>query len=134
MPQVAKNAGATWDALAPAAASSASEPGRHLRRARTGQAVRPAAYAGPVTAQPKRSGTAQPDVATRLRRASCAPPSSRSSAGIGFLIAYFYVADFFRQYAAALALAGLAAVTVFQSLGLYNMAALSAAHRQLPRC
>ena len=53
--------------------------------------------------------------------------------GIGFLIAYFYVADFFRQYAAALALAGFAAVTVFQSLGLYNMAALSAAHRQLPR-
>ena len=45
-------------------------------------------------------------------------------AGIGFLIAYFYVADFFRQYAAALALAGFAAVTVFQSLGLYNMAAL----------
>ena len=53
--------------------------------------------------------------------------------GIGFLIAYLYVADFFRQYAAALALAGLAAVTVFQALGLYNMAALSAAHRQLPR-
>ena len=53
--------------------------------------------------------------------------------GVGFLIAYFYVADFFRQYAAALSLAGFAAVTVFQSLGLYNMAALSAAHRQMPR-
>ena len=53
--------------------------------------------------------------------------------GLGFLIAYVYVADFFRQYAAALALAGLAAVTVFQALGLYNVAALAAAHRQLPR-
>ena len=53
--------------------------------------------------------------------------------GLGFVIAYIYVADFFRQYAAALALAGLAAVTVFQALGLYNIAALSAAHRQLPR-
>jgi Undecaprenyl-phosphate glucose phosphotransferase len=52
---------------------------------------------------------------------------------LGFLIAYIYVADFFRQYASALALAGLAAVTVFQALGLYNIAALSAAHRQLPR-
>ncbi|MGE0848080.1 MAG: undecaprenyl-phosphate glucose phosphotransferase [Hyphomicrobiaceae bacterium] len=53
--------------------------------------------------------------------------------GLGFLIAYVYVADFFRQYAAALALAGFAAVAVFQALGLYNVAALAAAHRQLPR-
>jgi Undecaprenyl-phosphate glucose phosphotransferase len=53
--------------------------------------------------------------------------------GLGFAIAYVYVADFFRQYAAALALAGLAAVTVFQALGLYNVPALAAPHRQLPR-
>jgi Undecaprenyl-phosphate glucose phosphotransferase len=53
--------------------------------------------------------------------------------GVGFLIAYLYVADFFRQYAAALSLAGFAAVTVFQTLGLYNMGALAAAHRQMPR-
>ena len=52
---------------------------------------------------------------------------------LGFVIAYFYVADYFRQYAAALALAGFAAVTVFQALGLYNIAAFAAAHRQLPR-
>ena len=54
-------------------------------------------------------------------------------AGIGSAIAYFYVADLFLQYASALALAGFASVTVFQTLGLYNMAALSSAHRQLPR-
>ena len=80
---------------------------------------------------------ATPASAARCRRASsrasCASAEFALVSGIGFLIAYFYVADFFRQYAAALALAGFAAVTVFQSLGLYNMAALSAAHRQLPR-
>src|SRR5262245_60355580 len=37
------------------------------------------------------------------------------------------------SHAAALALAGFAAVAVFQALGLYNVAALAAAHRQLPR-
>ena len=53
--------------------------------------------------------------------------------GLGFLIAYFYVAEFFRQYAAALALTGLASITVFQALGLYTITAFSTAHRQLPR-
>jgi Undecaprenyl-phosphate glucose phosphotransferase len=52
---------------------------------------------------------------------------------LGFLIAYVYVADYFRQYAMALALSGFAAVAIFQSLGLYNIATLSALHRQLPR-
>ena len=131
MPQVAKNAGLTWDTLAPAGRMSAGQ----APRAR----VDGAGPSRPAGLRRSRHGTAhsirhaQPDVATRVRRAWCAPPSSRWSAGIGFLIAYFYVADFFRQYAAALALAGFAAVTVFQSLGLYNMAALSAAHRYLPR-
>jgi hypothetical protein len=54
-------------------------------------------------------------------------------AGLGFLIAYFYVAEFFRQYAAALALTGLSSITVFQALGLYSIPAFSTAHRQLPR-
>jgi Undecaprenyl-phosphate glucose phosphotransferase len=53
--------------------------------------------------------------------------------GLGFLIAYFYVAEFFRQYAATLALTGLASITVFQALGLYSIQAFSTAHRQLPR-
>jgi len=52
---------------------------------------------------------------------------------LGFVLAHVYVAEFFRQYAAALALAGIAAVSIFQALGLYNIAAFSAAHRQLPR-
>jgi len=52
---------------------------------------------------------------------------------LGFLIAYVYVAEFFRQYAATLALAGFAAGVIFQALGLYSIAAFTTAHRQLPR-
>ncbi len=54
--------------------------------------------------------------------------------GLGFLIAYFYVAEFFRQYAAALALAGLAAIVVFQALGLYTIAAFSTAIASCRAC
>ena len=54
-------------------------------------------------------------------------------AALGFLIAYAYVAEFFRQYAAALSLTSLAAVTLFQALGLYSIPALASLHRQLPR-
>jgi Undecaprenyl-phosphate glucose phosphotransferase len=53
--------------------------------------------------------------------------------GIGFLLTHVYVAELFRQYAAALALSGLTAVMVFQALGLYTIPAFSTAHRQLPR-
>jgi Undecaprenyl-phosphate glucose phosphotransferase len=86
------------------------------------------------------ASTARPNVADKASRMSprvfaglVRAAEFALVASLGFLIAYIYVADFFRQYAAALALAGLAAVTVFQALGLYNIAALSAAHRQLPR-
>jgi Undecaprenyl-phosphate glucose phosphotransferase len=54
-------------------------------------------------------------------------------AALGFLIAYAYVAEFFRQYAAALSLTSLAAVTLFQALGLYSIPSLASLHRQLPR-
>jgi Undecaprenyl-phosphate glucose phosphotransferase len=133
MSQEAELAGATWDALLPA--------GRIVRRPSwvgasgwrgRGHASRPAAYAVPALAQPsdtsKQSRLSPRVFAGLVRTAEFALVS-----GIGFLIAYLYVADFFRQYAAALSLAGFAAVTVFQTLGLYNMAALSAAHRQMPR-
>jgi Undecaprenyl-phosphate glucose phosphotransferase len=53
--------------------------------------------------------------------------------GLGFFIAYFYVAEFFRQYAAAVALTGLVSISVFQALGLYTIPAFATAHRQLPR-
>ena len=43
------------------------------------------------------------------------------------------MAEFFRQYAAALSLTSLAAVTLFQALGLYSIPALASLHRQLPR-
>jgi Undecaprenyl-phosphate glucose phosphotransferase len=130
MPQVAKIAGLTWEALSPA--------GRIVRRVRAsgasgrGRAARPAGYAGPAMAQPNDCGT-RSQISPRVFAGLVRTAEFALVAGIGFLIAYFYVADLFRQYAAALALAGFAAVTVFQSLGLYNMAALSAAHRYLPR-
>jgi Undecaprenyl-phosphate glucose phosphotransferase len=53
--------------------------------------------------------------------------------GLGFLIAYAYVDEYFRQYAAALALTGIASSFVFEGLGLYRTGVLAAAHRHLPR-
>ena len=129
MSQEAKLAGVTWAATRVVRRmGTGGAPGVRGR----GNAARPAAYAVPAVARPrdtdKRSWMSPRVFAGLVRTAEFALVS-----GIGFLIAYFYVADLFRQYAAALALAGFAAVTVFQSLGLYNMAALSSAHHQLPR-
>src|SRR5581483_2061839 len=112
--------------------------------------VRPSAGAGtlhrrgrPGTARATMCGTPQPAKqhdTGRIRRMSPRVFAGLVRAGefavvsvLGYLIAHVYVADFFRQYAAALALAGLAAVAVFQGTGLYNTAAFSAAHRYLPR-
>ncbi|MDX2204273.1 MAG: undecaprenyl-phosphate glucose phosphotransferase [Hyphomicrobiaceae bacterium] len=52
--------------------------------------------------------------------------------GLGFAVAYAYVDEYFRQYAAALALTGVAASFVFEGMGLYRTGALAAAHRHLP--
>ncbi|MGG2324723.1 hypothetical protein, partial [Salmonella enterica] len=52
--------------------------------------------------------------------------------GLGFLIAYAYVDEYFRQYAAALVLTGIASSFVFEGLGLYRTGVLAAAHRHLP--
>jgi CoA-binding domain len=54
-------------------------------------------------------------------------------AALGFFIAYGYVAEFLRQYAAALALTSAVAVVLFQALGLYRIAGLASLDRQLPR-
>jgi Undecaprenyl-phosphate glucose phosphotransferase len=54
-------------------------------------------------------------------------------AGLGFLIAYAYVAEFFLQYTAALGLTSLAAVTLFHAIGLYDIPTLARVHNQLPR-
>ncbi|HZT47775.1 MAG TPA: undecaprenyl-phosphate glucose phosphotransferase [Hyphomicrobiaceae bacterium] len=102
---------------------------RRRGRARAPGQARPAAVPAKPLAAAARAGRISPRVFAGLVRAA----EFGLVAGLGFLIAYLYVADFFRQYAAALLLAGLAAVTVFQALGLYNIAALAAAHRQLPR-
>src|SRR6185436_2191610 len=133
MSQEARISGATWAALLPAGRgvhrpSEVGAPGSR-RRARSS---RPAAYAVSTPAQAidtSKQGRLSPRVFAGLVRMA----EFGLVSGIGFLIAYFYVADLFRQYAAALALAGFAAVTVFQTLGLYNMGALAAAHRQMPR-
>ncbi|RTL68953.1 MAG: undecaprenyl-phosphate glucose phosphotransferase, partial [Hyphomicrobiales bacterium] len=52
--------------------------------------------------------------------------------GLGFLIAYAYIDEYFRQYAAALVLTGIASSFVFEGLGLYRTGVLAAAHRHLP--
>ena len=52
---------------------------------------------------------------------------------VGFLIAYLYVSEFFRQYAAALVVTSFAAISLFQALGLYGVGAFSTGHRHLPR-
>ena len=52
---------------------------------------------------------------------------------LGFAIAYAYVDEYFRQYAAALVLTGIASSFVFEGLGLYRTGVLAAAHRHLPR-
>jgi Undecaprenyl-phosphate glucose phosphotransferase len=54
-------------------------------------------------------------------------------AALGFFIAYGYVAEFFRQYVAALALTSGLAVGLFQALGLYRIVSLANVDRQLPR-
>jgi Undecaprenyl-phosphate glucose phosphotransferase len=54
-------------------------------------------------------------------------------AALGFFIVYGYVAEFFRQYVAALALTSGLAVGIFQALGLYRIASLASLDRQLPR-
>jgi Undecaprenyl-phosphate glucose phosphotransferase len=133
MPQEAKLTGVTWETLAPASrvVRRLGPVGASGARGR-GKASRPVAYAGPVLAQVQDTA-ARRQMSPRVFAGLVRTAEFTLVSVIGFLIAYFYVADFFRQYASALALAGFAAVTVFQSLGLYNMAALSAAHRQLPR-
>ena len=133
MPQVAKLAGVTSDARAPASRAVRRQGAVGASGARAGvTASRPTVYAGPAVAQLTDIGT-RSQMSPRVFAGLVRMAEFALVSGVGFLIAYFYVADFFRQYAAALSLAGFAAVTVFQSLGLYNMAALSAAHRQMPR-
>jgi Undecaprenyl-phosphate glucose phosphotransferase len=133
MAQEAKLTGVTWETLAPASrvVRRLGPAGVSGARGR-GKASRPVAYAAPVLAQVKEPA-ARRQMSPRVFAGLVRTAEFTLVSVIGFLIAYFYVADFFRQYASALALAGFAAVTVFQSLGLYNMGALSAAHRQLPR-
>ena len=132
MPQEANLAGITWDALAPSPRIARRSGGIGAGTRGKGNVSRPAAYAGPAMAQLPDTGK-QSQVSPRVFAGLVRTAEFALVSGIGFLIAYFYVADLFRQYAAALSLAGFAAVTVFQSLGLYNMAALSSAHRQMPR-
>ncbi len=53
--------------------------------------------------------------------------------GLGLLVAYAYIDEYFRQYAAALLLTGVAASFVFEGLGLYRTGVLAASHRHLPQ-
>jgi Undecaprenyl-phosphate glucose phosphotransferase len=125
---------ATRDAATPAKGNdrrgAASRPSSSDRRVK----ARPAAYAHCAAAATALPGVGKgvslsPRVFTGLVRIG----EFVLLSSLGFLIAYFYVADFFRQYAAALALAGFASIPVFHALGLYSIAAFATLHRQLPR-
>jgi Undecaprenyl-phosphate glucose phosphotransferase len=131
MPPDAALAEVTWDSGAAVARKThRGGSGRSERRrranARSGPHAAPAAAALLDTG---RAGRVSPRVFAGLVRFG----ELALLCGLGFLIAYLYVAEFFRQYAVTLALTGLAATTVFQALGLYTITAFSTAHRQLPR-
>ncbi len=53
--------------------------------------------------------------------------------GLGFIAAYGYADQYFRQYALALVITGIVASFVFEGLGLYRTGVLAASHRHLPR-
>ena len=133
MPPDAALAEVAWDAGAALARKERRKVGAtRSDRKRRVNAARSGPHAGPAAAallDAGKTGRVSPRVfAGLVRFGELALLSS-----LGFLIAYFYVAELFRQYAAALALTGLASITVFQALGLYTITAFSTAHRQLPR-
>ena len=133
MPPDAALAEVTWDTRAAVARKERRKAGAtRSDRKRRVNAARSGPHAGPAAAallDAGKAGRVSPRVFAGLVRFG----ELALLSGLGFLIAYFYVAEFFRQYAAALALTGLASITVFQALGLYTITAFSTAHRQLPR-
>ena len=116
MPQRVNLAGVTWDAAPPASravrrlsvspAPASNARGHGFRRA--------AAFAGRDASRP-RVTTGKRPLSPRVFAGIVRATEFALVAGIGSAIAYFYVADLFLQYASALALAGFASVTVFQS-------------------
>jgi Undecaprenyl-phosphate glucose phosphotransferase len=133
MPPDAALAEIAWDASAAAAHKERrkAETARAARKRRV-NAARPRPHPGPAAAallDAGKAGRVSPRVFAGLVRFG----ELALLSGLGFLIAHVYVAELIRQYAAALALTGLASITVFQALGLYTIPAFSTAHRQIPR-
>jgi Undecaprenyl-phosphate glucose phosphotransferase len=117
-----------WGALA------TFTPGHRNRtttaRRKQAQHVRLAANAGHVLDAPATAASRlSPSVFAGLVRAA----EFVILASLGLWIAQIYVAEFIGQYMATLTLMGLAAVLLFQGLGLYSIAALANVHRHLPR-
>ena len=130
MPQVATIAGTRSETgVVPVARGEGPPPSVSVPRERRDAAIPGPHTAGLATVAGDRRNRISPRVFVGIVRAF----EFALVAAIGFAIAYLYVAGSFGQYAAALGLGGMVAVTVFQNLGLYNMGALSAAHRFLPR-
>ena len=133
-----------WHASAPAL-SRMADPGQALPSSATRRDRRPCGHTGPSPPRavvsrrrlnsPGGAGSAPP---CRFRRVAAgrdamSRPALRGPgalaefaliSAVGFLIAYLYVAEFFRQYAAALALRRVRRRHVVPGLGLYN----------IPRC
>ncbi len=134
MPAGPAVAEATWEAPAPAADKTRGVAGSVSRRSNRVKAARLAAqsrstFGASALPVEDRKTRVSPRVFAGLVRIG----EFALLSGLGFLIAYFYVAEFFRQYAAALALTGLVSVAVFQALGLYTIPAFSSPHSRLAR-
>jgi len=110
MPQTAKVARVTEEGHVAARRATSRHAGLSAPAARGRSAgARSSAYAGPVVAQVAEIGT-RSQMSPRVFAGLVRTAEFALVSGVGFLIAYLYVADFFRQYAAALSLAGFAAV------------------------
>ena len=134
MPADPALAEASWIAPAPARGRARNAMGAVLRGSKRVKPARPTAYAGSapdasVLPEDPRKTRVSPRVFAGLVRIG----EFALLSGLGFLIAYFYVAEFFRQYAAALALTGLVSITLFQALGLYTIPTFSSPHSRLAR-
>src|SRR5262245_52654561 len=107
MPRNAGVANICWDALVPDPHERSTRPATNQRR--TVNASRPAIPSAALATLSETTGTASrlsPRVFAGLVRAA----EFVLIASLGFLIAYVYVDEFFRQYVAALALSGFLAV------------------------
>src|SRR5262245_48926345 len=98
------------DTAAPGRSTDQREATGPSRRGGRVRAARPAAYSHSATGSgPGLGEVSGARLSPRIFAGLVRMGEFALLSGLGFLIAYIYVAEFFRQYAAAMALAGLVA-------------------------